>query len=284
MPPTLDELRSPQIVSAAPAGDDIVPFYDVSEFGNAPIKKATLSSAVQAALVADPQGGREALELDDGNGYIPSNGVVLSDLSAVIAPSGTLARQGSRIALHDGATTGGIASRRRTGLKILSANDQRPGGVNSDLYHEVFRVRLTAAEFANAKVITVIGTTTAEIPGANCDVYFGVAPEESAGTYVTGVLQTLRKGITFERRFWSKRYVITALGALDPADGGSYVDGPSLAVTREGIDGADEFTTDADGTLGIEQDLVFALHTSSTGAVASAVYFSYDLEINVITV
>lgn len=61
MPPTLDELGSRQIATAAPAGGDLIPIFDISEIGNGAIKKATLSASVQAALAADPEGAREAL-------------------------------------------------------------------------------------------------------------------------------------------------------------------------------------------------------------------------------
>lgn len=60
MPPTLDELGSRQIATAAPAGGDLIPIFDISEIGNGAIKKATLSASVQAALAADPAGAREA--------------------------------------------------------------------------------------------------------------------------------------------------------------------------------------------------------------------------------
>lgn len=64
--PSLDDLGTKQVISGTPASDDIVAFYDVSEFGNSPVKKSTVaglvsSDIVQAAIEADPDGALTAL-------------------------------------------------------------------------------------------------------------------------------------------------------------------------------------------------------------------------------
>lgn len=68
MPPTLDELRSRQVITGVPSSDDLIPYIDVDEVGNAVVKKSLVSSigasaaSVQTALAADPAGAREAME------------------------------------------------------------------------------------------------------------------------------------------------------------------------------------------------------------------------------
>lgn len=59
--PSLEELRSRHIAPGTPAGEDIVPFLDVTEVGNSPIKKTTLTEAVVAGLAGDPDGAWEAI-------------------------------------------------------------------------------------------------------------------------------------------------------------------------------------------------------------------------------
>lgn len=51
--PSLEDLRSKLIVSGTPATDDLVPFFDVSEFGNSPVKKTTVANLRGASSTAD---------------------------------------------------------------------------------------------------------------------------------------------------------------------------------------------------------------------------------------
>lgn len=67
MPPNLDELGSRGVVVGVPDSNDLIPFYDVSELGNASVKKTLVSSigasadSVQTALAVDPEGAWDAL-------------------------------------------------------------------------------------------------------------------------------------------------------------------------------------------------------------------------------
>lgn len=47
--PSLEDLGTRQIVAGTPASDDIVAFFDVSEFGNNPVKKTTVASLLAGA-------------------------------------------------------------------------------------------------------------------------------------------------------------------------------------------------------------------------------------------
>lgn len=46
--PTLDDLRSKQFVSGVPDTDDLIPYFDVAEYGNAPVKKTTVANLLNA--------------------------------------------------------------------------------------------------------------------------------------------------------------------------------------------------------------------------------------------
>ena len=48
MPPQLDDLGTKQVVLGTPDGADLIPFYDVSEFGNDKLKKTTVANLVGA--------------------------------------------------------------------------------------------------------------------------------------------------------------------------------------------------------------------------------------------
>jgi hypothetical protein len=57
--PSLEDLRSKLIVSGTPDTDDLVPYFDVSEFGNGPVKKTTVANLVDAtddASIAENHG------------------------------------------------------------------------------------------------------------------------------------------------------------------------------------------------------------------------------------
>lgn len=49
MPPTLDDLRSSAVVSGTPDPTDFVPYFDISEYGNGPVKKTTPENLVSGA-------------------------------------------------------------------------------------------------------------------------------------------------------------------------------------------------------------------------------------------
>lgn len=51
MPPQLDELRSRNVVAGTPTTEDLIPYYDVSELGNAAVKKVSVSELVSAGDV-----------------------------------------------------------------------------------------------------------------------------------------------------------------------------------------------------------------------------------------
>lgn len=59
--PSLEDLGTRQIVSGTPASDDIVAFFDVSEFGNNPVKKTTVAS-----LLAGAAGSTDSLTTSNG--------------------------------------------------------------------------------------------------------------------------------------------------------------------------------------------------------------------------
>ena len=71
MPPQLDELGSRQIVTATPAAEDFVPFYDVSELGNGALKKAAISSMRDAlGFGEDDVVTISSLEVQDSSGTV----------------------------------------------------------------------------------------------------------------------------------------------------------------------------------------------------------------------
>ena len=47
--PSLDDLGTKQVISGTPAPEDLIPYFDVSEFGNAPVKRTTVSSLLSGA-------------------------------------------------------------------------------------------------------------------------------------------------------------------------------------------------------------------------------------------
>lgn len=54
--PSLDDLNSRHVVSETPSSDDIVPFFDVSEFGSSPVKRTTIAALVAAAGASFTEG------------------------------------------------------------------------------------------------------------------------------------------------------------------------------------------------------------------------------------
>lgn len=61
MPPQLDDLGTKQVISGTPASDDLLPFYDISEFGNDKLKKTTV-----AALLGGAAGSTDTITTSDG--------------------------------------------------------------------------------------------------------------------------------------------------------------------------------------------------------------------------
>jgi hypothetical protein len=47
--PSLDDLGTKQVISGTPDPEDIIPYFDISEFGNAPVKKTTVSALLAGA-------------------------------------------------------------------------------------------------------------------------------------------------------------------------------------------------------------------------------------------
>lgn len=167
--PSLDDLGTKQVISGTPATDDIVAFFDVSEFGNAPVKKSTIAGLLS------------------GGGSV----IVNTDSTVVVSPAGTDATRGTALAAAYAAakllTPNGAA---------LSANNRAtvilpPGGylLPSTLVLDASFVDIAAS------VVTVgaLPTTGEQDPG------FGTPdPFSPPGTYVytttdiTAVEQTAR--------------------------------------------------------------------------------------------
>lgn len=80
MPPQLDDLGTKQVISGTPASDDLLPFYDISEFGNDKLKKTTV-----AALLGGAGGSTDSLTTSDGSAAATAGklGELISDIAGV---------------------------------------------------------------------------------------------------------------------------------------------------------------------------------------------------------
>lgn len=115
--PTLDEIRSHHVVTATPGPDDVVPFFDVDEVGNSPIKKATAASLVSGGGgvlgdgtgITDAGAFREAIKAQSTEvGFLNRFGR-LADGTAVA--TGSTPEVGENVFISNGATrTSGIAT------------------------------------------------------------------------------------------------------------------------------------------------------------------------------
>ncbi len=238
------------------------------------ISEVTVVPTTTALMLAALQGAAEDPD-HIGAEYLPENitvnGVVVTDSAAAALPDGTIARNGYEPVVHDGSLTGGRVSRRA----------MWPGGVNSDLLWELFRIKLSAAECVAGKKIEIQGRTILQFAGTNVDLYFGYCLDANSGTVFNGALQQLHSatGVDFEIRDWATTVDLTNSSGLQatPVNGGSFVVGDGVALAQE-----DPISnTDNIGVVGIEQDLVFELHTQSTGAPGTSAFFFWDLVVSV---
>ncbi len=73
--PSLEDLRSKLIVSGTPDTDDLVPYFDVSEFGNGPVKKTTVGNLVPST--SDASTNPEVVLKSNVSGNIILNGLTV---------------------------------------------------------------------------------------------------------------------------------------------------------------------------------------------------------------
>jgi hypothetical protein len=80
--PSLDDLGTKQVVSGTPDPEDIIPYFDISEFGNAPVKKTTVS-----ALLAGAGGGStDTITTSDGSAAAAAGKLGEYAETVVVAP------------------------------------------------------------------------------------------------------------------------------------------------------------------------------------------------------
>lgn len=178
--PTLEDLGTRQIITGTPVGSDVAPFFDVSEFGNSPIKKATLASLTVAGIGGDPAGARSAIADEDGN--FPVDGLVIEDSSAVALADGVIGWNATLGAFveHDDATIGGniIAPTHPWSTKgckiILGAT------LATQQLTELFEFPLTSTQAVLGKRYRLSGTYSITFNGTRpANAYFGVLTDAS---------------------------------------------------------------------------------------------------------
>jgi hypothetical protein len=168
--PSLDDLGTKQVISGTPASDDLVAFFDVSEFGNAPVKKTTISSLVDATSDISVPGDEEKILKGSPAGNIATNNLI--------------ARQQLEVGSEDG-FSGSVLVLHSSGAPATLNNDDAANGT-------VLRFPSLGVTTATAAAIIVKGTTGD--PATTAPAFCVNTFDNTFKVYADGAWRTLASG------------------------------------------------------------------------------------------